>query len=91
MRIWIPIKWTGTGEACDQDFTVKSLKFDPEKEELIESCEGDKLIIHSIYYMEIISNYKDSDVQKPNPAYFDAPSKDELDNLAKHGYIMLMS
>jgi len=89
MRIWIPIRWTGTGESCDQDLSVKSLKYDPVKEELTESCEGDKLNIQSTYYMEVISINNAGSKTPMSPAYYEKPSKDELDNLAKHGYIML--
>ena len=63
---------------------VRSLKYISNKG-LIETCEGDKLPIEEIYYLEILAY---TDTNRPE---FSAPQDNELLIARKNGYIPLNS
>jgi len=82
MRMFIPVLWRGDEtDSCDEELSFKSLKFIPNTRGLYEACDGSKLPIGPVYYMEFLM-YTD-----PSMPEFINPSEEELDIAQKNGYI----
>lgn len=74
MRMFIPVLWRGDeSDSCDEELSFKSLKFIPNSRGLWEDCEGSKLNIGPVYYLEYLQ-YSD-----PSAAAFVNPSEEEMD------------
>jgi hypothetical protein len=81
-RIFIPVQWKGdAADSCHEVFSLRSLKFLPSTKGLVEDCEGSKLPIGEVYYLEFLY-YSD-----PTMDEYKNPSEKEIDIASRHGFI----
>lgn len=74
--------WQGNeADSCNEYISLKSIKYLPDTKGIYESCDGGKLPIGEVYYLEYLF-YSDSEREE-----FVNPTELDLIIARKHGYI----